>query len=340
MSVPPRPAAVALTLALAAVLAACSGGKPAATPSPSPTLATPSHTPTPTPTPGRTGSLLSGRDTPDGRTLAVKIENTGAARPQSGLKAADVVYDEEVEGGLNRLMAVYSTDLPASVGPVRSARISDLELLAQYGRVAYAYSGAQTRMYPYINRANLLDVGAERSGVGYYRTSRPSPHNLYAHPRQLLARAPGATRTRDVGFRFGSAPAGGKPATSVTVRWLTSSTAFTWSASSKRWLISFDGSPAYAAEGGRLTTPTAIVQYAKVTDSGFGDKFGGRTPLITTVGRGTALVLRDGAAYPVSWSRPTPASPTTWTYRGAPMLLAPGQVWVVLQSTTRPAAVR
>lgn len=88
--------------------------------------------------------------------LAVKIDNVRAARPQTGIDSADVVYAEQVEGGLSRLMAVYATKLPKTVGPVRSARESDLELLRQFDRPTLAFSGAQGKLMPLINRAPLV----------------------------------------------------------------------------------------------------------------------------------------------------------------------------------------
>jgi hypothetical protein len=74
--------------------------------------------------------------------LAVKIDNIAQARPPTGLAGADIVYILPVEGGLSRILAVFSSGFPAVIGPVRSAREDDLELLAQFGRPAFAYSGA------------------------------------------------------------------------------------------------------------------------------------------------------------------------------------------------------
>lgn len=130
--------------------------------------------------------------------LAVKIDNSPAARPQSGLESADVVYVEQVEGGLSRLMAVYATRLPESVGPVRSAREADLELLSQFDRPVLAFSGAQGRLLPLIDRAPLdpLTPGTPGSKADVYvrGTTRSAPHNLYLQPRQLMDEPPGRPR--------------------------------------------------------------------------------------------------------------------------------------------------
>lgn len=104
-----------------------------------------------------------------GSVLAVKIDNAPGARPQTGLDAADIVYVEQVEGGLSRLMAVYATRLPKAVGPVRSARESDLELLRQFEQPVLAFSGAQGKLLPLIDRAPLDAVTPEDSSGAYYR---------------------------------------------------------------------------------------------------------------------------------------------------------------------------
>ncbi len=152
------------------------------------------------------------------RVLAVKIDNIGYARPQTGLTRADLVYVLPVEGGLSRFLAVFSSDYPPAIGPVRSAREDDLELLPQFGRPAFAYSGATATLLPYIHRtARIVDL---YDGItsGYYRdTSRIAPYNLYARTRQLIHQAPRASAARDIGFRFGPPRAGGKPARSASV---------------------------------------------------------------------------------------------------------------------------
>ncbi len=128
----------------------------------------------------------------DGSVLAVKIDNAGAARPPTGVDAADVVYVEQVEGGLSRLMAVYATKLPKEVGPVRSARESDLELLRQFDRPTLAFSGAQKKLLPLIDKAPLRAVTPGNASDAFFRGSgRPAPHNLYLRPERARARGPG-----------------------------------------------------------------------------------------------------------------------------------------------------
>jgi hypothetical protein len=187
--------------------------------------------------------------------LAVKIDNLAPARPQTGLTGADLVYVIPVEGGLSRLLAVFSSHVPAVIGPVRSAREDDLELLRQFGRPAFAYSGAQPQLLPVVERARIADLYDGRVR-GYFRApGRAAPHNLYARSSQLLAQAPGASKARDIGFRFGPAPAGGRPVAAFSVSYPAASFTFRWPAGDGRWLVWMDGKPTRAAEGGQLSAP-------------------------------------------------------------------------------------
>ena len=261
--------------------------------------------------------------------LIFKIDNVPQARPPTGLAQADIVYLLPVEGGLSRIFAVFSSKVPPVVGPVRSAREEDLQLLRQFGRPAFAFSGAQPRLLPVVEHSRIVNLYAGVVG-GYFRSSnRIAPYNLYARTHTLLAEAKGASKARDIGFRFGSAPPGGKPASVYNVAYRSAAFSFRWSAAQHRWLIVMDGRPATTADGKRLGARTIVVQYVKVGTSGFLER-GSRPPFARTVGSGSAVVLRSGRAYHVSWSRPTADGGTTFTLPGGRrMPFAPGQVWVV-----------
>jgi Protein of unknown function (DUF3048) N-terminal domain/Protein of unknown function (DUF3048) C-terminal domain len=265
-----------------------------------------------------------------GPELTVKIDNIVYARPQTGLRSADIVYVIPVEGGLTRFMAVFSSHIPPVIGPVRSARQSDLDLLRQFGRPAFAWSGATPHLVPFIERAPVVDLYALLVG-GYYRDqNRVAPYNLYANTKQLLREAPHASKARDIGFRFGSLPAGGRAVGSYSVKYPEASYTFRWSASAKRWLTWIDGAPAAATEGGQLGGSTVVIQYTQISTSRF-EEYGGRPPYAKSVGAGRAVILRDGRAYTVHWSRPTLPGGTIYTLpNGQRMLFARGQVWVVL----------
>ena len=296
---------------------------------------TPVKAPAAAPSPATTGPLTSPftgeRVTSLKRVLAIKIDNIVYARPQTGLAQADIVYALPVEGGLSRLLAIYSSHLPKVAGPVRSARDDDIALLRQFGRPAFAYSGATPVLLPYIHaHARIVDLYAGTHS-GYYRdNSRTAPYNLYARPRQLLAQAPNASTAHDIGFRFGPAPAGGQPVGQETVSYPAASFTFTWSPAKGRWLISMDGKPAVTTDSGRLSAATVVIQHTTVRTSRFLE-YGKPPPYAQSTGSGKATVLRDGKAYQAHWSRPHADGGTTFTTAsGKPMTFATGQVWIVL----------
>ncbi|MFE0514705.1 DUF3048 domain-containing protein, partial [Streptomyces sp. NPDC058964] len=262
--------------------------------------------------------------------LAVKIDNVPAARPQAGLDSADVVYAEQVEGGLSRLMAVYASKLPQVVGPVRSARESDLELLRQFDRPVLAFSGAQHKLLPLIDKAPLRPQTPDENADAFSRgTERQAPHNLYLHPHRLIASAPGAAALT-TGFHYGAAPTGGRTETTRTVRYPSARFTFTWSADRHRWLVAMDGTPAETADGQPVAPATVVVQYVTVRESAYHDVLGNNTPYTETVGSGKAEVLRDGRAFDATWTRGAAPGGTEFTSAdGAPVNFAKGQVWVV-----------
>lgn len=307
--------AAGLAVALAAGLVLTSGSEPADQPAADSVLLSP----------------FTGEPVPAlGPVLAVKIDNIAQARPQTGLSKADIVYVLPVEGGLTRLLAVYSSDSPSVIGPVRSAREADLELLAQFGQPAFAYSGATPRLLPVIGEARIVDLYSGKAD-GYFRdASRPAPHNLYAHASRLLEQARTASKAHDIGFRFGPAPNGGQQVASQSVSYPAASLTFTWSAGKDRWLVSMDKAPAVSTENGQLSAATVIVQYTTVGTSRF-TEYGSRPPYAKTTGSGDALVLRNGKAFQAHWSRPTADRGTAFTtVAGQPMTFSPGPVWVVL----------
>ncbi len=284
-----------------------------------------------------TYNSLSGRVGADGPVLVVKIDDTTQAHPQIGLDKADVVYIEQVEGGLTRLAAVFSSVIPERIGPVRSARISDIDLLAQYGHVAFAYSGAQTKLLPVIANANLENLGAQRESQDMYvrDSTRFAPVNLILRADLLMAKlvannVPIAS-SKNIGWTFGVKPANGRIVTSVKLRWPANSYSATWSPAESRWLLFHSGAPDLAANGKQLGPTTLVIQKVSITDSIYRDKFGGVTPFSATIGSGAGYILRNNEVISALWSRPTVEEGTRWTGPGGtPIAFAPGQVWVAL----------
>jgi hypothetical protein len=280
---------------------------------------------------------LSGRIGSDGPILAVKIDDTSAAHPQAGLEDADIVYIEQVEGGLTRLAAIYSSKIPAVIGPVRSARISDLEILEQFGRVAFAYSGAQSKLLPVIAAANLENLGAQRQSPTIYSTDplRRPPTAMMLQAQKLMANVAEAQLpvavSKPVGWSFGSKPDTGTAITSAKVSWPANSYVANWSKIEKRWLLEYKGAANLSAAGVHLGPTTFVIQLVSITDSIYRDKGGGVTPLSETIGTGKGFILRNGRAIAATWSRPSGVQGTTWkTLAGDEIKFAPGQIWVAL----------
>ena len=273
----------------------------------------------------------------------MKLDNTRNAQPHAGLIDADVVYIEEVEYGITRLAAVFSSRVPKRIGPIRSARITDIDLFAQYGKPAFGYSGAQRKMFPYLAAASIYDVSPYRGGTGYSRDNRRrAPYNLYFDGRAAAKRAPKATKARDTGFVFEEqVPDGGLNATKASMAWGYASAGFAYDKKDKEYRISLNGQPARAEEwSGGQRAATVVIQYVKQTRSQFWDKGGGNTPHAETIGKGTAMVLRDGRVWKTTWTRPNAKSGTTFTLRdGSPLPFKPGQLWIVLLDKKRKATI-
>jgi hypothetical protein len=280
---------------------------------------------------------LSGRIGIDGPILVVKIDDTRAAHPQAGLEDADVVYIEQVEGGLTRIAAVFSSKIPAVIGPVRSARISDIEILEQFGRVAFAYSGAQKKLLPVIADANLENLGAQRQSREIYSNDplRNAPTAMMLQAQTLMQKVkeqqlPVAI-SKSVGWNFAESFDTGTAIASAKVSWPANSYDAVWSAIENRWLLSHSGVPNLAASGVHLGASTFVIQIVSITPSEYGDKFGGVTPFTATVGSGRGYILRDGKYIAALWDRATPNVGTTWkTTSGEEIPFAAGQIWIAL----------
>ncbi|MGA0209457.1 MAG: DUF3048 domain-containing protein, partial [Candidatus Nanopelagicales bacterium] len=160
---------------------------PSSSPEPSPE---PVPTPRSTPPPGPTTPLSGLPQIDPAPVLVVKLDNTRNAQPHAGLDAADIVYIEEVEYGITRLAAVFATSVPDRIGPVRSARITDLDLLEQYGSPAFSFSGVQRKMWPLIDSSPLIDISPNKAASAYRRdSSRRAPYNYFLDGSSGLAAA-------------------------------------------------------------------------------------------------------------------------------------------------------
>jgi hypothetical protein len=322
-------------------LAAC-GPEPADTPTTSTSSTPPAPASSAPPQPiAPTTSPFSGREGGVGTpVMVVKLDNTPSAQPHRGLTKADIVYVEPVEWGLTRLAAVFSTQMPDTVGPVRSARVSDIELFTPLGNIAFVYSGAQRRLQPKLAAADWTQVSQDVNSPGFHRergTGRYAPYNLMADPEEILATSGATAVSQDIGFVFDEQPPdGGRSATRVTARWPSMSVQFRWNAKKDLYDVWMNGRQARDTDKpGVQRASSVIVQYVKQVDSGYGDKFGGRTPLTIVSGSGKGVLLRDGVAQKITWEKPYSQSPTAYNdLDGNPVVLDPGQVWILLKDRT------
>ncbi|CAB4898912.1 unannotated protein [freshwater metagenome] len=286
-------------------------------------------------------NLFSGLPGENNQILVVKVDDTKQARPQVGLEDADVIYVEQVEAGLTRIAALYSSHLPDLIGPVRSARISDIELFAQFGRVGLAYSGAQSKMRPVIAGANIENLSAEINPPSIYTKdpSRVGPVNMILKPSLLLERANAKAKTKiDLPIRspwsFGDAPSEQVITTTAKIKWPNARYELRWDEARKQYLTYFNGEANLSTAGEQLGADTAIIQLVSITPSIYGDKFGGITPFSKTTGSGKAIMLRDGFRYEITWKRDLATDVTTWlTKDGKVANFKPGKVWIFLTDT-------
>jgi hypothetical protein len=263
----------------------------------------------------------------------VKIENAPESRPQSGLDRADVVYEELVEGGETRFLAVFRSTDPGRVGPVRSVRPMDPALAAPFAGL-FAYSGGIPAFVRAL-RPVAQDLGASTIGEGppYVRvTGRPVPHNLYVDARGLWAKArPPYDRPPPEVFAYADeAPAGGAPGGRLDLRF-PGGDALRWQWRPGRgYARSQAGVPFTQAPGGtQVTCDNVLVQLVDVRASGFVDAAGAPVPESLVVGGGQAWLLRDGRWFTGRWAKPDLRAVTSFTGAdGRPLPLRPGRTWV------------
>lgn len=276
-------------------------------------------------------NVLTGEPAPDGRVLAVTIDDTAAALPQAGLNQADLVYVAEGEGGSTRLLAVFQTELPSRIGPVGSARSSDVGILGNHGPVALAVVEADGEVLRELEEADLQPVSLSTGPEGFTRDpDREAPHDVVGDGAALLARVPGSAVARDVGLRFG--PVGeGSPTASAGYPWSGSTVEFAWSADDDAWVHRRDGEPAVDEAGDPVRADNVLFMEVDVVDTEDLDADGARIPEVRPVGSGDVTLLRDGVAVTGSWSRAAVPEPTRFAdAAGEDLLLDVGTTWVVL----------
>ena len=298
-----------------------------------------------------TGELTTDSALDQRRPVAVKVDNgSQRARPQAGLAAADIVYEVLIEGGKTRFLAVFHSEIPGRVGPVRSVRSSDFDLLADLSTPYLVSSGANTTVLAEMRQAaragTFVDVGGLRTSVPYSRDpSRRPPFNLYFHYDDLVgedaAALPGGTLDAPVAplFDYGSSnPAGLADAAGVTVTFHQRSgnvVSHIWDVGVGGWVR--------IQEGALMTTETdfGITEVAPVNVAVLwmphgASAAGAASPQARSYGTGDALVLSAGTVHSAVWERTEDRAGFRFSdAAGNPLSLSPGSTWLLLANSSR-----
>lgn len=269
-------------------------------------------------------------------TLVVKIDDVSLARPQWSLNLADVVIVEPVEGGLTRLFAVYQSQTPTTLGPIRSARISDVDLAAAFGEPGLAYSGASSKTSPFLWKSTLQLVGAPQGSTGYYRDNeRSAPHNLlgeYSKIVERIEKPEAALLGERVGWKFSEKPTIGKDLLWFRAQWPGSKKTFTWDSNLNKWSMKvYEEDLKTVVADNQLedvVTDTVFVMQTKLMPLPYKTHAVSPTPYPKTYGQGTGFVLSQGTIIEAIWKRPTINDLPRWfTPAGKEIAVKPGSAW-------------
>lgn len=269
--------------------------------------------------------------------LTIKIDNTQPAHPQYGIDKADVVYEEIVEGGITRLAAIFNSNVPARVGPVRSVRRTDREIVFPIGGI-FAFSGGAAYAVDSIRTAPVKLFDQSTSGGAMYRDlTRPPPHNLFANA-QALMKMGGKVHSPPALFTYipRSSPPRGAPVASFTVNFLAGfATSYQWNGTTRSWVRSIFGRADVTGTGVQVSPTNVIVMNVNYI-GGVGVE--GSEAKLT--GSGPAEIFSDGRLQKGSWFRSKINKPTAYrSSSGKVIALRPGQTWVELLATGETVSV-
>lgn len=310
---------------------------PTTTTSAAPTTTKATTTTTAPPTWPLTGRRLANPAEAARPVLAVKIDNVEpASRPQIGINQADVVYEERVEGAVTRFMALFHSSDAQPVGPVRSARSTDIGLFEPLGKPLFAWSGANHTFAGLVRAASMVDVGYDAASSHYHRgRDRRAPHNLMLNSvHELWTGYPAATAPRPLfSYRKPGAPVPGQPIKSVHIVFATGagSAPVDYGWNGKGWARSQAGTPHVDAAGVRVAPENVIISFTPYANTAVVDQFGVPIREAKLIGKGDAWVLTGGHRILAHWIKPALNAPTRYVdAAGKPVLLTPGRTWVAL----------
>ena len=334
-----------LVVLIAAVVLAGGGGDDevvAETTTTSTSTSTTTTTAAPAPTYPLTGLPLDDPARAERPALVVKIDNaeprTGqGGRPQAGINAADVVYEEMVEGSVTRFAAVFHSMDADPVGPVRSARTTDLLLMNPLNRPLFAWGGANAGVAGQVRSADyIVDIGVDAATGAYYRVSdRPRPYNLMSSTPGLRGAVPDEQRPPPALFTYrpeGEAAAG-RDIQGVRITFGdgpgSAPVDYQWDGSG--WARSQRDDPHVDAAGNRVAPPNVIIRFTDYAEVQCCDASGFPIVEAQLVGEGDAWILSGGKLVEGRWSRPSLGEVTQYTDAdGQPVGLTPGRTWVAI----------
>ena len=264
------------------------------------------------------------------------MENLPEARPQWGLDYADIVFEEPVEGGITRFIAVYQCQEASRVEPVRSARLVDAQILEPLGPVLFAYSGGIQAVVDEVDSSGslLYDVGANKASGAYSRDpTRYVPHNLETSTVALDAAA--STFGYHLGppkpiFTYGRMVAGGTPAGAVDLHFPLDVTTWTWHPDQRLYFRSYsDTGRAMQGDNVQITAANVVVMVVQEYPTQYiEDADGSHENELTLTSSGPAWVFRDGVQFYGKWERPDLTSPAIFVETdGTRITFSPGSTW-------------
>ncbi|HEX2241339.1 MAG TPA: DUF3048 domain-containing protein [Actinomycetota bacterium] len=322
----------AILVALSLGIGACSGDEPQPGPSALPTA---SPTPTPDPTCPLTGLKPSNPSALERPAVALKIENSPAARPQHGLEDADLVYEEIVEGGITRFMAIFHCGTSKQAGPVRSARFDDPKIARPFTEMI-AFSGANDIVETELEKRGIAAIDEDDAAGALFRIPPGvlEIHNLFGHVEKLRSLA----RQRDLPpppenyFKFAPEPTtGARRARKVTINFTSGNTIeYRWRGDS--WLRFEAGQPFMTADGEQIAIANLLIQEVEVNNSSrIFDTAGNPSPDIDLTNGGRALLFRDGTVTKGRWISKKEGTVTVFeTKAGDAFTFSPGSIWIEL----------
>ncbi len=264
--------------------------------------------------------------------MVFKIDNHPQARPQFGLNAADIVYEENVEN-LTRFAAVFQTNAPAKVGPIRSGRTQDVDLLESFTRPLFVWSGGNPNVTRVINGSELISLSPTTTrNLGLFRAKRgneDSEHTLYGDAIQLYEAftpifnpPPPAQFT----YREPDEAFNGKTSDGVELAMDGVNVTWTWDSDSASYLREQGGKP-HETDFGQVNAANVVVLEVDYRPS----PADSRSPEAQTIGGGTAYVFTGGVLITGTWTRADSTSAFVLSDKnGSLITLTPGRTWVEL----------